>query len=242
MIKKLFFGAVALIMVNCSEMQTVANQLPNAMGVPLGMGDVSNQEISFGLKQALDFGIQAGVNSLGQKDGFFTNELVRIALPPELQKVDKTLRNIGLGELSDKGLKLLNSAASDAVTTAGPIFKTAVNEMSFGDAKNVLMGGKTAATQYLQNTTTSQLVNAFEPSIHQSLSKVGADRVWEEIITKYNTISLNKVNPNLTSYVTEQAVNGVFKMVAQKETDIRSNINARTTDALRKVFALQDKR
>ncbi len=239
-IQKCLMAGILVISVQCTEMQQVANQLPGVVNYG-GINGVSNQEIGLGLKEALDLGIQDGISSLGQTNGFFTNDLVRIALPPELQKVDQTLRNMGMGKLSDEGLKLLNRAAEDAVSEAAPIFKNALFNMNFADASHILLGGQNAATQYLQNTTSQQLVQAFSPKVSQSLGKVGADKVWNNIITQYNGFTGAQINTDLTAYVTEQAVNGVFKMVAQKETDIRTHVNSRITPTLQKVFALQDK-
>jgi len=235
----LFF--IHYIISSCSEMQQIANQIPVEILNKEGIGKVSNAEIGNGLKQALDIGVVDGVLNLGKKDGFLKNELVKILLPEELQGVDKALRNIGLASLADKGLNLLNRAAEDAVTEATPIFRNAISDMNINDASKILFGSNNSATEYLRSSTSSQLVSAFEPKIQNSLGKVGADKVWEQIITKYNLISGEKINTNLTAYVTEQSVKGVFKMIANKEADIRSNFGARSTDLLKKVFALQDK-
>lgn len=238
-IKMFALTGISVLFLQCAEMQSVATQLPGVINAA-GIGNVSNQQISMGLKEALDLGIQQGITSLGKTNGFFNNSLVKIALPQELQQVDATLRKVGLGALSDEGIKLLNRAAEDAVSSAAPIFTSALQQMTFTDAKNILFGGKNAATLYLQNTTTTQLVNAFEPKVSASLGKVGADKAWNNIITKYNSLTGKSVNPDLNSYVTEQAINGVFKMVAQKETDIRTHVSSRTTTLLQQVFALQD--
>jgi hypothetical protein len=115
--------------------------------------------------------------------------------------------------------------------------------MSFTDAKNILMGSETAATQYLQNSTSAALYTKFSPVIKNSFTKVGADKVWENIINKYNTIPLvKKVNPDLTDYTTNKAMEGVFKMITVEEKEIRTNISARSSDLLKKVFAMQDKK
>lgn len=162
-------------------------------------------------------------------------------MPEELQKVDKTLRDIGLGNLADEGLKVLNRAAEDAVGEATPIFIDAVKGITFSDAKNILMGSDDAATQYLTNATQTALYNKFNPVIKTSFEKVGADQIWNNLITRYNSLPLtNKVNPDLTDYVTNQALNGVYTMIAIEEKEIRTKIGSRTTDLLRKVFTLQD--
>ncbi|HOD10783.1 MAG TPA: DUF4197 domain-containing protein [Flavobacterium sp.] len=221
---------------SCAELQQVANQLPN-------LGQTQGIDISGGLKEALNNGISKQVTKLTATDGFFKNEMVKILLPEELQKVDNTLRKIGMGKLADEGLKVLNRAAEDAVKESTPIFVDAIKGMSFNDAKNILMGNESAATSYLQNSTTTALYAKFNPVIKNSFTKVGADKVWANIITKYNSVPLvKKVNPDLTDYTTNKALEGVFKMIAVEEKSIRNNLNSRTSDLLKKVFALQDKK
>ena len=224
------------ILVSCAELQQVIDQLPQAT-VGLTQLDISN-----GLKEALDNGISKQVNKLTLTDGFFKNEAVKILLPPEIQAVDTKLRQIGLSSLADEGLKVLNRAAENAVKEATPIFVSAVKNMTFTDAKNILMGSSSAATNYLQKSTSEALYLRFNPIIKNSFAKVGADKVWTNIISKYNSIPLvKKVNPDLTDYTTTKAMEGVFKMIAIEEQSIRTNINSRSTDLLKKVFALQDK-
>lgn len=203
----------------------------------------SGVDIASGLKEALNKGITQQVSKLTAEDGFYKNEAVKILMPEELQKVDATLRKVGLGSLADEGIKVMNRAAEDAVKEATPIFVSAVKNMSFTDAKNILLGNESAATTYLQKGTNTALYAKFNPVIKSSFEKVGADVVWKNIINKYNTIPLvRKVNPDLTDYTTNQALAGVFKMIAVEEKDIRTNINARTTPLLQKVFAMQDKK
>ena len=113
--------------------------------------------------------------------------------------------------------------------------------MTFSDAKNILLGSDNAATIYLTNATQTELYNKFNPVIKNSFEKVGADKIWNNLITRYNNIPLtNNVNPDLTDYVTQEALNGVFTMIALEEKEIRNKVSSRTTDVLRKVFALQD--
>lgn len=203
---------------------------------------LSKDEIGKGLKEALDHGIKNQVSKLTAKDGFYKNELVKILLPKELQKVDKKLRRLGLGKLADEGLLLLNRAAEDAVKTATPIFVKAVKGITFKDAKNILLGKQNAATSYLQEETSQSLYKEFNPVIEKSLSKVGADKIWAQLIKKYNSLPfVKKVNPDLTDYVTAETLKGVFTMIAIEEEGIRKKIGLRDTSLLRKVFALQDK-
>lgn len=235
--KKVIVLASVLSFFSCAELQQVASQYPQ-IGTAMG-----NQDIAAGLKEALNNGITKEVTKLTATDGFFKNQLVKILLPTELQKVDKTLRNIGLSSLADEGLKVLNRAAEDAVKEATPIFVSAVKNMTFTDAKNILLGTDNAATTYLQNTTKTALYAKFSPVVQNSLGKVGADKVWANIITKYNAVPLTTdVNPDLTDYVTDKAMEGVFKMIAVEEKDIRTNLTARTSDLLKRVFAMQDKK
>lgn len=235
--KKIIFAFVGLFMLNsCAELQQVVNQLPQG-------GTLGNSDIAAGLRQALDFGIDKQVQKLTLKDGFYKNELVKILLPAELKKVDKGLRDIGLGSLADDGIKMLNRAAEDAVKEATPIFVDAVKGITFTDAKNILLGADNAATQYLEGRTNTALYGKFHPVIQNSFAKVGADRIWENLINKYNTIPfVKKVNPNLTDYVTTEALKGVYKMISVEEKEIRTKVGSRTTDLLRKVFALQDRK
>jgi hypothetical protein len=215
-------------------MQQVINQFPQIQGI----GGV---DVSGGLKEALNNGISKQVTKLTATDGFYKNEAVKILLPDELKKVDSGLRKIGLSSLADEGLKVLNRAAENAVKEATPIFVDAVVNMSFSDATTILMGNESAATQYLENSTSTALYGKFNPVIQNSFRKVGADKVWSNIITKYNSIPLvKKVNPDLTDYVTNQAMQGVFKMIAVEEKNIRTNLSSRTSPLLQKVFAMQD--
>ena len=172
----LFFGTTIS---GCAEMQQVANQLPGILNQGTGTLDIAG-----GLKEALNNGITKQVSKLTATDGFYKNAAVKILLPEELQKVDKGLRSIGLSSLADEGLKVLNRAAEDAVKEATPIFVDAVKGMTFTDAKNILMGNQNSATTYLQNSTTTALYGKFNPVIKNSFSKVGADKVWANIITK----------------------------------------------------------
>ncbi|KAB1155328.1 DUF4197 domain-containing protein [Tenacibaculum aiptasiae] len=234
--KKIIAVAFVVLLTGCAELQKVVNQLPQG-------GVLSQEQIGNGLRQALDNGIKNQVKKLTAKDGFYRNKLVKIVLPKELQVVDKGLRKIGLSNLADEGLKAINRTAEDAVKTATPIFVNAVKEITFNDAKNILLGEKNAATVYLAGKTNRALYSEFNPVIKNSFAKVGADKIWANLISKYNSIPfVKKVNPDLTDYVTTQALNGVFTMIEVEEKGIREKVGLRNTALLRQVFALQDKR
>lgn len=235
MIKRFLLLCILLANNACGELQGVVNQLPGNGGA------ISNADIAQGLRQALNLGIEKQVSKLAQADGFYKNELVKIILPDELQKVDKTLRDVGLGSMADEGLKVLNRAAEDAVHEATPIFVNAVKGITFNDARAILLGDGRAATDYLMKTTQTPLYQKFHPVIRNSFEKVGADRIWNTLISRYNALPLTSdVDPDLTDYVTKEALEGVYTMIAVEEKEIRTSIDSRSTDLLKKVFALQD--
>ncbi len=204
-------------------------------------GTPSSLEISNGLKQALEIGTSAGADRLSAKDGFFGNMAIKILFPTEAQKVEKTLRSVGLSSLADNVILSLNRAAEDAAKEAKPIFVNAIKQMTIADATNILLGNKDAATTYFKRVTTAQLMEKFSPVISNSLSKVGATKYWTDAAAAYNKIPLVKpVNTNLTQYVAEKAIDGMFVQVAQEELKIRDNIGARSTGLLQKVFGYAD--
>lgn len=203
----------------------------------------SSLDIAAGLKEALNKGVTEQVSKLTKTDGFYKNEAVKILMPEELLKVDRTLRKMGMSTLADDGIKALNRAAEDAVKEATPIFVSSIKNMTITDAKSILMGNENSATTYLQKSTTTALYDKFSPVVQTSLGKVGADLIWASIIKRYNTIPFVKtINPDITDYVTNKSLDGVFKMITVEEKNIRTNLNARTSDVLKKVFALQDKK
>jgi hypothetical protein len=200
---------------------------------------LSNDEIVSGLKEALSLGAKKSAEKLSAADGFFKDAAVKVLMPPEAQKVEKTLRSIGAGKLVDDAILSFNRAAEDASKSAAPIFVDAVKNMSVQDALGILKGADTAATHYLKKTTTARLTAAFKPSIDSSLAKVNATRYWSLVVDKYNSLptTFNKVNSDLPSYVTEKALSGIFHYVAEEEKQIRANPAARVNDILKKVFA-----
>lgn len=202
----------------------------------VNLSSLSSTQISSGLKEALNLGVTEGVKKLSTTDGFYKNEMVKILMPEKLRVIDTKLRAVGLGSLADQGVKLLNRAAEDAVTSSAPIFANAITSMTITDAKNILLGSNNAATNYLQTKTQSQLFTAFQPKVKASLGKVGADTVWKNLISKYNLLTGQSVTTDLNEYVTTETINGVFKMIAEKESGIRNNPALRTTSLLQKVF------
>lgn len=214
------------------------NKAKDAVSNKPGSG-LSTDDIAAGLKEALTVGAQKGANSLSQVDGFFGNAALKILLPPEAVKVESTLRKVGLGKQVDDAILSMNRAAEDACKSAAPIFVNAIKQMSFQDALSILKGSDTAATGYLRGKTTIELTAAFKPVIDASLEKVNATKYWNTLITSYNKLTIlggQKINPDLSAYVTDKALNGIFFQVAIEEKSIRKDPVARTSDILKKVF------
>jgi hypothetical protein len=198
---------------------------------------LSNDEIINGLKEALSVGTGNSTQKLSAADGFFKDAAVQILMPEEAKKVEQKLRSIGLGKQVDNAILSMNRAAEDAAQSAAPIFLNAIKGITIQDGLGILKGGDFAATNYLKGKTSSQLTEAFRPVIEQSLQKVNATKYWNTVFSTYNTFSREKVNTDLTAYVTEKALAGIFYQVGLEEQKIRKDPMARTTDLLKKVFA-----
>ncbi len=205
------------------------------------LNEPTTEEIGLGLKQALEFGIGEGAERLSQIDGYFKSPY-KILLPPEAQKVTERLQILpGFKDLEEIILQKINRGAESAAKKAKPIFVTAIKQMTFTDAINILMGADDAATTYLHGTTHDALYTEFQPIIYASLDEFNANQYWADAVNTYNKIPLvDKVNPNLDQYVTTEALKGLFSMVAKKEQQIRTDVSSRTTDLLKKVFSKQD--
>ncbi|WP_379087479.1 DUF4197 domain-containing protein [Pedobacter sp. UC225_65] len=236
----LYFSALCILCLGSCDVQS-QNKIGNILKQIPTSGTPTTLEIGQGIKQALEIGTSQGADKLSAKDGFFGNLAVKILFPTEAQKVEKTLRSIGLNSLADNVILSINRAAEDAAKEAKPIFISAIKQMTIADATNILLGNKDAATQYFKRVTTAQLMEKFKPVITSSLSKVGATKYWGDAALAYNKIPLVKpVNTDLSSYVAQKAIDGMFIQVAQEELKIRDNIGARSTGLLQKVFGYAD--
>ena len=222
----------AFLLVGCAELQQFVNT---------AMSEPTNAEVSDGLKEALNIGVSNGADRLSAKDGYFKSAY-KILLPPEARKVTDRLQAVpGFSDVENVILEKINRGAEDAATKAKPIFIKAIKSMSISDVINILMGADDAATQYLRSATYSTLYSEFNPVIVNSLNKFNAIEYWSKATNAYNSIPLVKqVNPRLDDYVTNQALDGLFKMVANEEKEIRRNPVKRVTELLKKVFAKQD--
>ncbi|MFM9910062.1 MAG: DUF4197 domain-containing protein [Chitinophagaceae bacterium] len=245
--KKLLFSLMLLLSITSFSQQTAAKKeggLFKKAGDVLnkvkgGNTSLSNDEIIAGLKEALSVGANNSSQKLAALDGFFANAAIKVLMPAEAKKVESTLRAAGLGGMVDKAILSMNRAAEDASKSAAPIFINAIKEMSFQDAFSILKGNDTAATSYLKEKTTSALTTAFKPVIDEALKKTDATKYWRDVFETYNKLptTFKKINTDLSGYVTEKALGGLFYQVALEEQKIRKDPAARVTDILKKVFA-----
>lgn len=202
---------------------------------------LTNEDVGNGLRDALVKGISVGADKASKEDGFFRNELIRIALPEELRNLESTMRQFGLGSEVDRVLLTINRGAENAAREAKPIFISAIRQLTIQDAFAILRGDQDAATQFLQRTTSAQLTELFQPKVQESLNQVGATRHYTDLVNAYNAIpTTRKINPDLNAYVTEMAINGLFKLIAEEELKIRENPAERTTAIMRRVFGSID--
>lgn len=201
-----------------------------------GGNALSSEQIGEGLKEALSNGVKKGTEKLSMPDGFLGNATLKILLPPEAVKVEKTLRTFGMGKQVDQAITAMNHAAEDATKSAVDIFLNAIRSMTITDAVKILKGNQTAATEFLQSNTSTSLKASFIPIIKDALEKTGATKHWETIFTNYNKVSKEKVNVDLSAYVTDKAIAALFIQIAEEEKSIRQDPKARTSELLKKVF------
>jgi hypothetical protein len=226
------FGVVA---------NTASAQLPDLerlLGArPAPTSGVSDERAAAGLREALQVGTGKAVGLVGRTDGYFANEAIRIAMPEKLRMVEKGLRAAGYGPKVDAFVLSMNRAAERAAPAAKEIFISAIREMTFDDARRVLSGGDTAATDYFRDKTSDRLRTAFRPVVEKSMQESGVSQRYEAMIGSYRSIPFaGGVSLDLDGYVVERALDGLFYMVAQQEKEIRTNPAARVTDLLRSVF------
>jgi len=227
-----------LVLFSCANSGDLIKVATDVLSQSSATTSLSSTEIARGLKQALEVGIKRGATTVSKPGGFLKNPLIKIPFPSQAKKVEKTLRSIGLGSLPDKFVASLNSAAEKASAKSIPIFVGAISKMSIQDAMGILKGSGTEATQFMKKMTTGELTSLFRPIIKTSLAKVDATKYWGDITSKYNTIPFTKkVNVNLESYVTSNALDGLFYTLGLEEQKIRKNPLKRTTALLKKVFS-----
>jgi Protein of unknown function (DUF4197) len=229
--KLLAITALCFTLSSCDELNKIASSAGAAVGL-------SNEEAGSGIKEALAQGITKSVLKLNTTDGFFKDAIYKVLLPPDAVKIENTLRSLGFNSMVDKAILQINRGAEDAAGFAKPIFVDAIKSMTLNDAIGLVRNGDTSATHFFRDKTTDKLIAAFTPVIKASLDKTEATKYYGDLITKYNNLPIvfKKVNPDLTGYVTEKATGALFNLIAKEEVNIRSNIAARTSDLLKKVF------
>jgi hypothetical protein len=239
MIRLKFIVLVSFLGVSTSSFAQFGKLLDKAKAVAAGNTTSLNpSDIATALKQALEQGTSKSADLLSKENGFFGNDAVKILFPPEALKAEATLRKLGLDKMCDDAILSFNRAAEDAAKQAKPIFISAVKNMTVTDAKNILMGSNDAATNYFKINTTDSLNKVFDPIVEKSIEKVGATKFYSNVVDHYNKVPfVNKINPDLKAYVTQKAIDGLFKEIAQEELKIRENPAFRTTELMQKVFS-----
>ena len=198
---------------------------------------LTEKDAADGIKEALENGTNESVRLISLVNGYWGNPEIKIPFPSEAKEMESKLRALGLGNKVDEFNESMNHAAEKAANEAKPIFISAIKGMAVKDAVNIVRGADNAATIYLKNTTSPELKEKFQPIIKNSLDNLSATKYWTDLVTIYNKIPLvKKMNPDLTGYVTEKAINGLFIMIAKEELKIRKDPMARTSELLKKVF------
>lgn len=243
--KSILFLGIGVFVCSASMAQINLNNAVNSVtnninsAVNSAGGQLSNDDAIKGLKEALDVGAKNSASKASAADGFYKNAAIKIPFPPEAQKIKSTVESIGMKKEVDKFVMSLNRAAEEAAKEAAPIFLSAIKQMSVTDGINIVKGADNAATKYLQDKTTAQLKTQFSPIVKKALQKVEVTKHWNPIIKKYNKIpGVKKMNPNLEEYVTQKAIEGLFKLIAEEELKIRKDPAARVSDILKKVFGM----
>lgn len=231
---------IILISFNSCKSQIDFNKIKTEGTKILNQGSntqLTNDEIIKGLKEALTIGSKNASSMVSKVDGYYKNPQLYIPFPPEAKKIQETLVKYGQNKLVNDFVMTLNRAAEDAAKEAAPIFVSAVKNITIKDGLSILNGNNDAATVYLKNNTQADLIKKFKPIIENSLNKVNATKYWSDLVNAYNRIpTVQKMNPDLSSYATQKAIDGLFIVVAQEELKIRKDPAARITEILKKVF------
>jgi hypothetical protein len=198
---------------------------------------LSTDSMISGLKEALTVGTKSAIGSLSENNGYLNNKEIAIPMPSSISNISDMLKTAGQGDLVDNFVKSMNGAAESAAPQAQSIILDAITNMNFNDAQQVLNGGNTAATDYLKDKTYDKISNAFQPTISSSLDKVGGTANFKQMLDIFNNLPFMQAQPfDLNQYVTDEALGGLFLVMGQEETKIRTDPTARATDLLKKVF------
>jgi len=198
---------------------------------------LSDMKIASGLKEALKVGTENTVNLTGKMDGYFRNEAIKILMPEKLQTLEKGLRTVGYGPQVDEFILSMNRAAEQAAPSAKQIFWDAIGQMTFEDARKILSGSNTAATDYFKVKTTDKLTAAFKPVVDQTMNEVGVTRQYKDLVGRFQAIPFMKSESlDIDHYVVTKSLDGLFHVLGQEEQKIRTNPAARVTELLKEVF------
>jgi hypothetical protein len=198
---------------------------------------LSDAKIGAGLKEALQVATEKAVSLTGKTDGYFANQAIKILMPEKLRSFETGLRAVGYGGQIDELVLGMNRAAERAAPQARQIFFDAIGDMSFDDARKLLNGGDTAATEYFRGKTTPRLTTAFRPVVEQSMSQVGVSRQYKDLVGRFDSIPFAKSQAfDLDGYVVDRGLGGLFAVLGEQEKQIRTNPTARATDLLKEVF------
>jgi hypothetical protein len=239
--KKIIFPALTIVLLAACTSQQIQQTANAAKGIVTAGKPVenplTNDEVINGLRDALTVGTNNSSAFASKVDGYYKNPALFIPFPPEAQKVKDWAVKFGMGAQVEKFEMTLNKAAEEAAKDAAPVFINAIKGMSIGDGFAILKGADNAATQYLKDKTTAELKTKFTPIVQTAINKVELTKYWNPIITGYNKVPfVEKQNPDLTAYVTDRAMQGLFKLIADEELKIRKDPVARVTDILKRVF------
>jgi hypothetical protein len=228
--------AMMIVLLTALPASAQFDQILKGLGIGQSRG-LSDAKIGSGLKEALKIGTESAVKFTGKLDGYFMNQAIKLLMPEKLQAMEKTLRAVGLGPQVDEFVLSMNRAAERAAPAAKQIFWDAIGEMTFQDAKKILSGNETAATDYFKAKTTDNLTTAFKPIVDKATNEVGVTRQYKELVGRFQSIPFVKTETvDIDQYVTTKALDGLFYVVAQEEKKIRTDPAARVTDLLKEVF------
>lgn len=227
----------AIVTSKAQNLNNVVNTISNGVNNNINNGAISNTDAISGLKEALKVGSNNSVEFASKLNGFYKNVKIKIPFPTEAKNMEAKLRSIGMGAQCDKFIETLNRGAEEAAKSAAPIFADAITKITITDGLKILNGVDNAATIFLKDNTTAQLKITFLPVVKSALKKVEITKAWSPLATAYDKIPfVQKVNPDLNVYVTDKAIDGLFKLIADEEYKIRKDPTARVNDILKKVF------
>lgn len=248
----IFIASTTLLFSSCDTLNQGSFNLPSqSSGSSSGnnktttpsTGKITEKEAMTGVKEALNTGLQNSIQTLSKKDGFLGDAAVKILMPQEAKKVESALRAVGMGSLCDQFINSMNRAAESAVKEASTVFLNSLSKLTVKDAFNILLSGQqNAATTYFKSNTSQELTTKFTPIIQGAMGQNKVTTYWNQLTTAYNKLPLsNKIETDLTDYVTQKSIDGLFIKVSDQELKIRKNLQgSRNTNTLQKVFGWAD--